>query len=110
MTTPESQLFEDTFTVTLVNAAKYDRVSRISGHNLAHDTQFSLDINSELYPVGMNETFSLMLSTSLALDGSKEETKGWRETARGEATLADLYDYVCHGKIYRFEEADAENM
>ncbi len=28
----------------------------------------------------------------------------------GEASLADMFDYVCHGKIYRFEEGEGENM
>jgi len=29
---------------------------------------------------------------------------------RGEASVADDYDYVCHGKVYRFEEGDDEKM
>jgi len=47
--------------------------------------------------------------STLNLDGSKDDEKGsWREN-RGEQTLADLWDYVCYGKVYRFEEgADGE--
>ncbi|KAH8156633.1 hypothetical protein CIB48_g11615 [Xylaria polymorpha] len=33
----------------------------------------------------------------------ENEERGWRDV-RGESTLADMYDYVCHGKIYRFED------
>lgn len=54
-----------------------------------------------------------MLASTLSLDGSKDDsqTKGWRDVARGiEPSLADEYDYVCHGKIYRFEEGDEETM
>lgn len=52
----------------------------------------------------------MVLATSLALDGSKEE-KGWRDVTTGEATMADMYDYVCHGKIYKFEDtAESLNM
>lgn len=52
----------------------------------------------------------MALATSLALDGSKEE-KGWRDVTTGEATMADMYDYVCHGKIYKFEDtAESMNM
>lgn len=127
-TTSDTHLFDDTFIVTSINAGKYDRVSRIGGHNVAHDTDFTLDINHHMYPVGLNDTLHLVLAATLALDGSKEEEdnnnnknsndnnnsapvpKGWRETQRGEATLADLFDYVCHGKIYRFEEGEGENM
>lgn len=45
---------------------------------------------------------SLNLSSSLRLDGKEE--KGWRETGRGERSLMDDYDYVCYGKVYRFDE------
>jgi DNA-directed RNA polymerase I, II, and III subunit RPABC3 len=61
-----------------------------------------LDLNSELYPLAKDEVISLNLSSSLRLDGKEE--KGWRETGRGERTLADDYDYVCYGKVYRFDE------
>lgn len=110
MASPDSQLFDDTFTVSAINSAKYDRVSRISGHNLSNDTEFTLDVNTELYPMAAGDTINLVLASTLALDGSKDDGKGWRDAQRGEASLADMYDYVCHGKIYRFEEGDGENM
>lgn len=52
-----------------------------------------------------------MLASTLSLDGSKDDsaTKGWRDLGM-EPSLADEYDYVCHGKIYRFEEGDEETM
>ena len=51
-----------------------------------------------------------MLASTLALDGTKDDGKGWRDVGKGVGTLADLYEYVCHGKIYRFEEGDGEMM
>ncbi|KAI9789842.1 MAG: DNA-directed RNA polymerases I, II, and III subunit RPABC3 [Peltula sp. TS41687] len=122
MATSDTNLFEDTFQIALINSAKYDRVSRISGHNLANDTEFSLDVNTELYPLMVNETVQLVLASTLALDGSKDDGKGWRDISAAQqqqqqrsagaadATLADMFDYVCHGKIYRFEEGDGENI
>lgn len=61
-----------------------------------------LDLNSEMYPLQKDEIISLNLSSSLRLDG--KEDKGWRDLGRGERTLADDYDYVCYGKVYRFDE------
>ncbi|KAI9842117.1 MAG: DNA-directed RNA polymerases I, II, and III subunit RPABC3 [Sclerophora amabilis] len=121
MATSDSQLFDDTFTVTLLNSSKYDRVSRISGHSVqsAHDTDFTLDVNTELYPCAVGDTVNIVLASTLALDGTKDDGKGWRGGGGGggmgaggatEASLADLYDYVCHGKIYRFEEGEGENI
>ncbi|KAH8602119.1 DNA-directed RNA polymerases i, ii, and iii 145 kDa polypeptide [Bisporella sp. PMI_857] len=105
-TNPDASLLEDTFIITAINAEKYDRVSRLTLQSEDALTSMTLDINSELYPCHTGEKLHILCSTSLSLDGSKEE-KGWRDVARagaGETTLADMYDYVCHGKVYKFEE------
>ncbi|KAI9821791.1 MAG: DNA-directed RNA polymerases I, II, and III subunit RPABC3 [Pycnora praestabilis] len=106
----DSQLYDDNFTLTSINAQKYDRVSRISGSSASGDTVFTLDVNTEIYPCAVNENVQLVLASTLSLDGTKDNEKGWREAGRGEASLADMFDYVCHGKIYRFEEGEGENM
>lgn len=106
----DSQLFLDTFSITSLNAEKYDRVSRVFGHTENGDTELHLDINSELYPIAQGERIQLMLASTLNLDGTRDDGKGWRDVGRGEQSLADTWDYVCHGKIYRFQEGDEENM
>jgi DNA-directed RNA polymerase I, II, and III subunit RPABC3 len=104
----DSQLYEDTFLITSVNHQKYDRVARIAANSTDSSTALTLDINTELYPLNPGETISLVLASTLSLTGSGEEggdARGWRELSRsGEATLADAYDYVMRGKVYRFEE------
>ncbi|EGD98102.1 DNA-directed RNA polymerases I, II, and III subunit [Trichophyton mentagrophytes] len=107
-------LFEDTFSITSINAQKYDRVSRISCTSTDHLITFTLDVNTEIYPCAAGESLSLALASTLALDG-KEEATGeravWRDVGMGENTLANDYDYVCYGKVYRFEESStAGNM
>ena len=107
----DSQLFLDTFVVDNINAEKYDRVSRITAHSTDNaDTQLELDVNTEIYPVARNDNIQLMLASTLNLDGTRDDGKGWRDVGRGEQSLADTWDYVCHGKIYRFQEGDADNM
>ncbi|MCJ1468920.1 DNA-directed RNA polymerases I, II, and III subunit RPABC3 [Pseudocyphellaria aurata] len=106
----DSQLFADTFTVTDLNSQKYDRVSRLSSHTENGDTLLTLDINTELFPCTVGERLHILLASTLSLDGSKDDGKGWRDIGRGESSLADDYDYVCHGKIYRFEVGDDENI
>lgn len=108
--TGDSTLFEEIFTITNIDDAKYDRVARLICSNGDNGTLMTLDVNSELFPCFKGETITVVLATSLALDGSKEE-KGWRDVTTGEATMADMYDYVCHGKIYKFEDtAESLNM
>ncbi|GAM34520.1 DNA-directed RNA polymerase I, II, and III subunit [Talaromyces pinophilus] len=108
----DAQLFEDTFTITSINSQKYDRVSRISCTSTDNLTTFTLDINTELYPCAVGESLSLALASTLSLDGKDEDAAagrgGWRDVGMGEHTLANEYDYVCHGKVYRFEEGSTQ--
>ncbi|KAJ5952287.1 RNA polymerase Rpb8 [Penicillium vulpinum] len=97
-------LFEDTFTITSINAQKYDRVSRLTCSSNDASITFTLDVNTELYPCAVGESLSLALASTLSLDGKEDTRASWREVSMGEQTLADDYDYVCHGKVYRFEE------
>lgn len=103
----DATLFEDNFTITDHDQSKYDRVARISATSADSQTMMQLDINTELFPCAVSDSLHVMLATTLSLDGSKDEEKGWRDVGKGgdaPATTADLFDYVCHGKIYRFEE------
>ena len=101
----DATLFEDNF----YDQSKYDRVARIECTSNDSQTKMTLDINIELFPCSIGESMHVVLATTLSLDGSKEDDKGWRDVGKGgeaATTLADLFDYVCHGKIYKFEEVD----
>ncbi|KAK3944826.1 hypothetical protein QBC46DRAFT_373318 [Diplogelasinospora grovesii] len=104
----DAQLFEETFKVdSISDPPKYDRVDRIFCTSLDGSTSMALDINKELFPCRVGEQLNVVIATSLSLDGSKDDDKGWRDVAKaggGDATLADMFDYVCHGKIYKFED------
>lgn len=54
----------------------------------------------------------MVLASTLSLDGSKDGAKGWTNVQKDQdSTLASLFDYVCHGKIYKFDDAgDGEKM
>lgn len=110
----DALLLDSGFKITSVNQEKYDRVARITG--VRDDLRFTLDVNCEIYPISVGDELQLSLATTVSLDGSvvnkdAEAAKGgWRETRTGEATLADSYDYVCYGKIYKFEEGDNDTM
>lgn len=107
--TSDTLLFDESFQITSLDSAKYDRVSRLTAVSLTMDVNITLDVNTQLYPVNVGDTLNLVLASTLALDGAKDDGKGWRDTMT-QGTLADMFDYVCHGKVYRFEDADGENM
>jgi DNA-directed RNA polymerases I, II, and III subunit RPABC3 len=108
MSGSEYTLFSDTFKIDSINSQKYDRVSRISGTTSDSATTLTLDVNVELFPVYEEEALQIVLASSLNLGAQEDpsgggvEGKGWRQNQG--PSLADAYDYVCHGKIYRFEE------
>ncbi|WWD19630.1 hypothetical protein CI109_104092 [Kwoniella shandongensis] len=111
-------IFEDRFTVDTVDkdGKKFDRVSRITApsHNL--NMSLTLDIANELYPLTVDETFTLALARSLipeeleAANGDEDGEEGvkkikkelWRSDDQG---LAKDYDYVMYGKIYKFDDS-----
>ncbi|KAK8052176.1 DNA-directed RNA polymerases I-II-and III subunit [Apiospora rasikravindrae] len=109
----DAQLFEDNFTIYERDQSKYDRVARITASTEDNLTQMTLDVNIELFPVAIGDRLTVVLATSLSLDGTRDSVsdgKGWRDV-KGESSLADLYDYVCHGKIYKFEDgADGQTL
>ncbi|KAH8787704.1 RNA polymerase Rpb8 [Hyaloscypha bicolor E] len=109
-TAGDTQLFDESFTITTEDHAKYDRVGRYGATSADHQTVMTLDINTELYPCQVGETLHCVLASSLSLDGTKDDGKGWRDVGRNvdgaEPTLADMFDYVCHGKIYKFEDGE----
>ncbi|PHH79974.1 hypothetical protein CDD80_3259 [Ophiocordyceps camponoti-rufipedis] len=103
----DATLCEESFTITDYNQSKYDRVARISCTSSDTQTVMTLDINIELFPCAVSDSLHVVLTTTLSPDGAKEDEKGWRDTGKGGdavATIADLFDYVCYGKIYKFEE------
>jgi DNA-directed RNA polymerase I, II, and III subunit RPABC3 len=102
-TMSDAQVFEDTFTINEVNTDKYDRVARLKGVSQDNSVDLILDINTELFPVERGEAIDILLANTIRLDGVKDDAKsGWRDVQKGDQqTLADMYDYVCHGKVYR---------
>lgn len=106
----DAQVFEETFTLTEVNSERYDRVSRIFGTSSDNSLTMTLDINHELFPCRLGDNIQMVLATTLNLDGTKEETSWRNVTKSGTTTLADMYDYVCYGKNYRFEDGDGDTL
>lgn len=112
--TMSSTLFDDIFKITSVESNRYDRVSRITAQSTTStDINLTLDINSELFPIQKGNTITLAIAQTLSIDG--EETSattisGWREPRPGDRSLADDYDYVMYGTVYKFDEAAGDKM
>lgn len=97
-------LFSDLFRIESLDPGKYDRVTRIEAQSTTNaGLQLTLDINTELYQVQQGETVTVAIASSL---GETNPSRSWRPPRAGEASLADNYEYVMHGKVYKFTESD----
>lgn len=98
-------LFDDIFTVELVDPGRYTKAARVLGPLLtAPDVRIQLDINRELFPVVQGDALTVTLASLLSPDGTAPPAGLWRPPKAGERLLADDYEYVIHGTVYKFEE------
>jgi DNA-directed RNA polymerase I, II, and III subunit RPABC3 len=64
-----------------------------------------LDINSQLYKLELGDKFSLMLASTLNLDGTPDANEF---NQSGDPSLADNYEYVMHGKVFKVQQSGNE--
>ncbi|KAJ1984419.1 DNA-directed RNA polymerases I, II, and III subunit RPABC3 [Dimargaris verticillata] len=117
MSNQDAILFTDIFDCKDIDrdGKKFDRVSRLSARSENYDMGLLLDYNVELYPMKIGDKFSLVLASTLSLSGQdaarsqtgKQDT--WRPNVT-EKTLADDYDYVMYGKIYRYDDSASSRV
>ena len=86
-------------------------VSRLDARSSNFDMHLSLDYNSELYPIKVEEKFTLVLASSLARggvvgsnddgddDGNDGDRDVWRPDGKGRGGLEEDYEYVMYGKV-----------
>jgi DNA-directed RNA polymerase I, II, and III subunit RPABC3 len=84
---------------------------------------FPPQIHSDLWPLSVSDNFSLALSSSLTSgedasradgeagkDNSATAAPTWRLDGTKSMGLADEYEYVMYGKVYKFDGAAAERV
>ena len=60
-----------------------------------------LDVNTQLYPMEREERFTCAIARTLNEDGQADD--GLYNPIK-RASLADKFDYVMYGKVYRCED------
>eukprot|EP00243_Klebsormidium_subtile_P012413 TRINITY_DN7554_c0_g1_i1.p1 TRINITY_DN7554_c0_g1~~TRINITY_DN7554_c0_g1_i1.p1 ORF type:complete len:152 (-),score=34.14 TRINITY_DN7554_c0_g1_i1:62-517(-) len=94
--------FEDIFTVTKKDpdGRKFDKVSRLIGVGEQFEMDLILDVNTSLYPLNKDDKFTLALAPKLSLREGVQDSAFFDQS--GEPNLADKYEYVMHGKLYKY--------
>ncbi|PWN35263.1 RNA polymerase [Meira miltonrushii] len=104
----DSILFDSQFTVKAIDpdGKKFDRVSRIVAHSSSLSMDMSIDIATDIYPVSANQNLTVVIASTLGRGDSTEDSEAWRiDKASG---LADEYDYVMYGKVYRYDDSASD--
>ncbi|GAB2266232.1 hypothetical protein Dimus_001252 [Dionaea muscipula] len=96
-------LFEDTFEIVCVDpdGKKFDKVSRIEGRGNKFDAHILLDVNTDVYPIHKDKRYTIGLASTLDLDGTSDT--GYYNQG-GRESLADRYDYVMYGRLFKITE------
>lgn len=100
--TAKVTLFEDIFECTALNpdGYKFERVNRVQAIGTTFECDLLLDINCEIYKLMETDKFTLVLASTLHLDGSPADHFSFIPSANKEPSLADNYEYVMHGRVF----------
>ncbi|KAK2632259.1 hypothetical protein EUGRSUZ_L01795 [Eucalyptus grandis] len=98
-------ILEDVFKVERLDpdGKKFDKVTRIEARSERFDMFMHLDVNTEIYPMKEGQKFTMALASTLNPDGTPDT--GYY-TPGNRKSLADKYEYVMHGKLYKISEDD----
>lgn len=80
-------------------------VSRIEGRSDLYEMDLTLDVAVDVYPLAVGDKLSLALAQTLALDGGPTEPYYGAAAQGGRASLADAYEYVAHGTVFKLRDA-----
>ncbi|KAL6785442.1 RPB8 [Auxenochlorella protothecoides x Auxenochlorella symbiontica] len=109
MAAKKVQVLNDIFEVLEIDpdGKKFDKVSRIRARSDLFEMDMLLDVNVDIYPVDLGDKLALCLATTLNTDGTPSGASydSVRPTAR--RTLADDFEYVMHGKIFKFKDSSS---
>lgn len=72
-------------------------VSRLECSSVSYDMQLLLDVNIDIYPVELGDKLTVALAKSLT---DNEMDDGVFDQS-GRASLADEYEYVMYGKVFK---------
>lgn len=66
-----------------------------------------LDVNIDIYPVEVGDQLKVALSQSLVRGGNPTPATYEATILSGRSNLLDEYEYVMHGKVFKFKDSGA---
>jgi len=102
-------LLEEIFLIKEINTDFFSKVPRIKAVSEYHNTELSLDVNVDIYPMKVNTSYSIALATALTDDGMTT-TGIYSQEEFEQPSLMDKYEYVMYGKVFKIEEKSGKNL
>ena len=78
-------------------------VSRLSCTSDIHEVQMMLDINMDIYPVRLNEEFSVLIASTLTPGTDSAAEAGEFNQRMEESPLFKEYEYIMFGRVFRYK-------
>ncbi|PWN89905.1 RNA polymerase, partial [Acaromyces ingoldii] len=103
-------LFDSQFAVSAIDpdGKKFERVSRIVARSSSLEMDLSLDVATDIYPIQPGQNLTVQIVSSLGGPNADADKDAWRMDGGGG--LADEFDYVMHGKIYKYDDSPSETV
>jgi len=113
--TAGASLFEDIFEINALNpdgTKKFESVNRIQASGTTFECELLLDINCQIYSLTDGEKITLVLASTLSLDGSPDDHHCYTPNTPNDdkLTLADGYEYVMHGRVFEIKYKKSGNV
>eukprot|EP01119_Soliformovum_irregulare_P016394 TRINITY_DN4729_c0_g1_i1.p1 TRINITY_DN4729_c0_g1~~TRINITY_DN4729_c0_g1_i1.p1 ORF type:complete len:145 (-),score=35.77 TRINITY_DN4729_c0_g1_i1:124-558(-) len=102
-------LFEDMFDIKDKDrdGKKFEKVSRIFGNSENYEMELILDVNSDIYPLEINNKVYFTLASTTNTDGTPEE--GYFDQS-GKQSLMDQFEYVMFGRVFKITEEKGQSQ
>ena len=92
-------LFSSTFKVERMDDSRFDKVARF--YCTSQGTNLFVDINVDVYPVQKNNELVVTFASTILKNGAPVPDT-YDPTLFEQETLADDYEYVMYGKVFKF--------
>ena len=99
-----NRVFEEILVVDSIDkdVKIFDRVQRCDGYTKDTKYYISMDINSEIYPIKVGNSYKILLAKSIYDSKSTPKNFDYDLFSNTKNTLMDDFDYVMSGKVFQF--------
>ena len=105
-------MFDEIFEVESIDKDSkiFEKVQRCEGKAKNTNYNIMLDINSDIYPLEVGGSYSIVLARSIEENGkAKANEFDYEYTLNKKNTLMDKYEYVMRGRVFQFSSDKKRN-